>query len=595
MRRSEKILKGPDASFNRAVYKSMGFSDGDLRKPIIGIANTWSELVPGSCHLRELADCVKRGIYAAGGTPVEFGVIGACDGTAQGNEGMRYILPSRDLIANDVEIMVQAHQLDGVALLGSCDKIVPGLLMAAARLKLPAILLPGGPMQGGPIFDGRPSDLTSLSEGCGMVKTGMLTEEELYELENACGPGCGSCSFYGTANTMCCLAECMGMTLPGGALIPAVYAERRRTAFATGEKIVSLVEQGIHAGQIIHEKSLENAVRFLNATGGSTNGILHLLAIAEEAGIDSRVMMEKFKSIGMETPLIVKVNPASAYNMEDFYHSGGVPQVMKELEPLLNLDIMTVTGESLRRNLEKIKEQKSLSNQGVTDADRESSGTNQQKFREKNVNRNIIKTLEEPFSRFGGIAVLEGNLAPEGCITKPSAIKESMHIFHGTARVFDCEEDAEAAILSGEIRPGNVVVIRYEGPKGGPGMREMYKAMKYLYGMGLSESTALITDGRFSGTNNGCFAGHISPEAAEGGPIALVEDGDEITVDIPAGSITLHVGDDELKKRRQQFIPPKPKYTQGYLGLYSRLASSASRGAVLSLQDKYPEKEKSQS
>lgn len=568
MRRSEKILKGPDASFNRAVYKSMGFSDSDLKKPIIGIANTWSELVPGSYHLRELADSVKRGIYAAGGTPVEFGVIGACDGTAQGNEGMRYILPSRDLIANDVEIMVQAHQLDGVALLGSCDKIVPGLLMAAARLKLPAILLPGGPMQGGPVFDGRPSDLTSLSEGCGMVKAGVLTEEELYELENACGPGCGSCSFYGTANTMCCLAECMGMTLPGGALTPAVYAERRRIAFATGEKIVALVEQGIDAGQIIHEKSLENAVRFLNATGGSTNGILHLLAIAEEAGIDSRAMMEKFKSIGMETPLIVKVNPASPYNMEDFYHSGGVPQVMKELESLLNLDIMTVTGESL--------------------------GINLQKFREKNVNRNIIKTLEEPFSRFGGIAVLEGNLAPEGCITKPSAIKENMHIFHGTAKVFDCEEDAEAAILSGKIHPGNVVVIRYEGPKGGPGMREMYKAMKYLYGMGLSESTALITDGRFSGTNNGCFAGHISPEAAEGGPIALVEDGDEITVDIPAGSITLHVGDDELKKRRQQFIPPKPKYAQGYLGLYSRLASSASRGAVLSLQDKHPKKEKSQ-
>lgn len=559
VRRSEKILRRPDFSFNRAVYKSMGFSDRDLEKPIIGIANTWSELVPGSCNLREVADSVKRGVYAAGGTPVEFGVIGACDGTAQGNEGMRYILPSRDLIANDVEIMVQAHQLDGVVLLGSCDKIVPGLLMAAARLKLPAILLPGGPMQGGPSFDNRASDLTSLSEGCGMVKAGKLTEEELYELENTCGPGCGSCSFYGTANTMCCLAESMGMTLPYGALIPAVYAERKRIAFETGEAIVSLVEKGIHAGQIINEQSLENAVRVLNATGGSTNGILHLLAIGEEAGIDSRVMMEKFKTTGMNTPLIVKVNPASEYNMEDLYHSGGVPQVMKELKPLLNLEAMTVTGETLGKNLENI--------------------------RERNVNRNIVKTLEEPFSQFGGIAVLEGNLAPEGCITKPSAIKEKMHVFHGTARVFDCEEDAEEAILGGEIQPGNVVVIRYEGPKGGPGMREMYKAMKYLYGMGLAESTALITDGRFSGTNNGCFVGHISPEAAEGGPIALVEDGDEITVDIPAGSITLHVEEQEQNRRRERFSPPKPKYTSGYLGLYSRLASSASRGAVLSLRD----------
>lgn len=559
VRRSEKILRRPDFSFNRAVYKSMGFSDRDLEKPIIGIANTWSELVPGSCNLRQVADSVKRGVYAAGGTPVEFGVIGACDGTAQGNEGMRYILPSRDLIANDVEIMVQAHQLDGVALLGSCDKIVPGLLMAAARLKLPAILLPGGPMQGGPSFDNRASDLTSLSEGCGMVKAGKLTEEELYELENTCGPGCGSCSFYGTANTMCCLAESMGMTLPYGALIPAVYAERKRIAFETGEAIVSLVEKGIHAGQIINEQSLENAVRVLNATGGSTNGILHLLAIGEEAGIDSRVMMEKFKTTGMNTPLIVKVNPASEYNMEDLYHSGGVPQVMKELKPLLNLEAMTVTGETLGKNLENI--------------------------RERNVNRNIVKTLEEPFSQFGGIAVLEGNLAPEGCITKPSAIKEKMHVFHGTARVFDCEEDAEEAILGGEIQPGNVVVIRYEGPKGGPGMREMYKAMKYLYGMGLAESTALITDGRFSGTNNGCFVGHISPEAAEGGPIALVEDGDEITVDIPAGSITLHVEEQEQNRRRERFSPPKPKYTSGYLGLYSRLASSASRGAVLSLRD----------
>ncbi|RHR27582.1 dihydroxy-acid dehydratase [Clostridium sp. AF19-22AC] len=559
MRRSESILKRPDFSFNRGVYKSMGFSDKDLEKPIIGIANTWSELVPGSYNLRAVADSVKRGIYAAGGTPVEFGVIGACDGTAQGNEGMRFILPSRDLIANDVEVMVQAHQLDGIVLLGSCDKIVPGLLMAAARLKLPAILLPGGPMQGGPVFDERASDLTTLSEGCGMVRAGTLEEEELYRMENTCGPGCGSCSFYGTANTMCALSEGLGITLPYGALIPAVYADRTRIAFETGEKIVDLVLQDITADQIINEKSLENAIRLLNATGGSTNGVLHLLAVAREAGIDSKVMTEKFKEIGMTTPLVAKVNPSSKYNMEDFHNSGGIPQVMKELEPLLNLDVMTVTGKTVGDNLKN--------------------------HREGRVNREIIRTLEEPFSKFGGIAILEGNLSPEGCITKPSAIKPQMHVFTGTARVFDSEETAEEAILGGEIQPGNVVVIRYEGPKGGPGMREMYKAMKYLYGMGLAESTALITDGRFSGTNNGCFVGHISPEAAEGGPIAFIQDGDEITVDIPAQRITLHVTDETLKERKAGFIPPKPKYTSGYLGLYSKLAASASRGAVVELTD----------
>lgn len=557
MRRSEKILQRPDFSFNRGVYKSMGFSDSDLEKPIIGVANTWSELVPGSYNLRAVAESVKRGIYAAGGTPVEFGVIGACDGTAQGNEGMRFILPSRDLIANDVEIMVQAHQLDGIVLLGSCDKIVPGLLMAAARLKLPAILLPGGPMQGGPAFDGRASDLTSLSEGCGMVKAGLIGEETLDELENTCGPGCGSCSFYGTANTMCCLSEALGMTLPGGALIPAVYAERTRMAFATGEKIVELVKNNITSDQIIHEKSLDNAIRVLNATGGSTNGVLHLLAIAKEAGIDSQTVLEKFKRIGMATPLVAKVNPASKYNMEDFYFSGGIPQVMKELESLLELDVMTVTGKTVGENLKQWNWNK--------------------------VDRNIIKTMDEPFSTFGGIAILEGNLSPEGCITKPSAIKEQMRYFKGRARVFDGEEAAETAILGGEIKPGDVVVIRYEGPKGGPGMREMYKAMKYLYGMGLAGSTALITDGRFSGTNNGCFAGHISPEAAEGGPIAFVEDGDEITIDIPNQTITLHVEEAVMEERKKRFQPPKPKYTTGYLAVYSKMAASASRGAVIEI------------
>ncbi|MBD5460658.1 MAG: dihydroxy-acid dehydratase [Lachnospiraceae bacterium] len=557
MRRSEAILQRPEFCFNRGVYKSMGFSDKDLDKPIIGIANTWSELVPGSYNLRAVADSVRRGIYAAGGTAVEFGVIGACDGTAQGNEGMKFILPSRDLIANDVEVMVQAHQLDGIVLLGSCDKIVPGLLMAAARLKLPAILLPGGPMQGGPVFDGRASDLTSLSEGCGMVNAGKLEAEQLYRMEDTCGPGCGSCSFYGTANTMCCLAEALGLTLPQGALIPAVYAERTRIAFATGEAIVELVNRNITADQILNEDSMDNAIRVLNATGGSTNGVLHLTAVARELDISAETMMEKFRRLGETTPLVAKVNPSSKYNMEDFYMAGGIPQVMKEIESLLHTGVMTVTGKSLKENLDA--------------------------FACGNVDRRVIRTMEDAFADFGGIAVLSGNLAPEGCVTKPSAIKENIRRFTGRARVFDCEEDAEKTILEGGISPGSVVVIRYEGPKGGPGMREMYKAMKYLYGMGLAECTALVTDGRFSGTNNGCFVGHVSPEAAEGGVIALVEDGDEITIDIPEKTVTLHVADEVLEERRKKWKAPEPKYRKGYLAVYSKMAASASRGAVLEI------------
>ncbi len=555
--RSAEILARPNFCFNRAVYKSMGFSDGQLEQPIIGIANSWSELVPGSYNLRAVAQHVKNGIFAAGGTPVEFGITGPCDGTAQGNVGMHYILPSRDLIACDVEVMAQAHQLDALVLLGSCDKIVPGLLMAAARLGLPAILLPGGPMQGGPVFDGRKSDLTSLSEGCGMLSTGALSEEELYRLEDSCGPGCGSCSFYGTANTMCCLSEALGMSLPGAALIPAVYAERSRMAFATGQAIVSLARQNLTASSIITKGSLQNALRVLHATGGSTNGVLHLLAIAQEAGISAEWLTQQLEETEKTTPLLVKVNPASEYNMEDFYHAGGIPAVLRELRGLLDLSVPTVGGGSLGQALDALPPLQP--------------------------DRRIIKTLENPFSHTGGIAVVRGNLAPEGGITKPSAIVPEMHHFVGHAVVFGCEEDAEEAILQGRVQAGAVVVIRYEGPKGGPGMREMFKAMKYLYGRGLATSTALITDGRFSGTNNGCFVGHISPEAAEGGPIALIQDGDRIEIDIPHGRIHLHVSKEELGRRKEAWRPPAPRFKSGYLGLYSKWAASASRGGVLEI------------
>jgi len=554
-RRSETILQRPDFSFNRSLYKAMGFDDQTMSGPIIGIANSYSELVPGSYNLRSLAEFVRRGISEAGGMAVEFGIIGGCDGLAQGHPGMHYILPSRDLIANDVEMMVQAHQLDGVVLLGSCDKILPGLLMAAARLDIPAIILPGGPMMGGLPFDGRPSDLTSVSEALGMLKVGKINEERLAELEESCGPGCGSCSFYGTANTMCCMAEAMGMTLPGAALIPAVYAERTRCATQTGREIVRMVLENRTARTVITRDALINATRVLNATGGSTNGILHLYAIAAEIGIDSDEMTALFDQVGKETPLIVKVNPSSAFNMEDFYKAGGIPRTMQELMPLLEADAMTVTGHTVRENIAA--------------------------YRGPKLDRTVIRPLDQPYMTFGGVAILRGNLSPEGCITKPSAIIPEMHVFSGNARCFDGEESAEKAILAGEIKPGDVVVIRYEGPKGGPGMREMYGAMKYLYGMGLARETALITDGRFSGTNNGCFVGHISPEAAEGGTIALVADGDRITIDIPAGTLTLHVSEQELETRRSRWQKPPVKFKNGVLGMYSRFATSASKGASM--------------
>ncbi len=557
--RSKNILARPEGSSNRCVFKAMGYSDKDLDKPIIGIANSWNELVPGHFNLRQLADYVKRGIYAAGGTAVEFGFIAACDGTAQGNDGMRYILPSRELIANDLEVMAECHQLDGIVMLGSCDKIVPGMLMAAARSKIPTIILPGGPMLGGPEFDGRKSDFTSLSEGLGRFKNGEIPEEEFIYLEEACAPTCGSCSYLGTANTMCCLAEALGMTLENAALIPAVYAERLRIAQKTGEAIVTLVNKNILPGEIITKESLCNAIKVLNAIGGSTNAVMHLIAVAAELDITAGQMMDLFDEISKTTPQIAKVNPASKYNMEDFYLAGGIPGVMKEMREILNLECMTVTADTLGNNIER------------------------HRF-SRPADKNVIRPMDNPFDTGNGLAVLRGNLAPDSCVTKPAAIVPEMRVFTGKAVVFDCEEDAEKSILSGSIKSGDVVVIRYEGPKGGPGMREMYKAMKFLYAMGLSKSTAIVTDGRFSGTNNGCFVGHVSPEAAEGGPIAVVCDGDVITIDIPNRNIKLHISDKELKKRLSGWTRPYYKYNKGYLSVYERFASSAAQGAVIKIK-----------
>jgi len=531
----------------------MGYSDYDLDRPLIGIANSWNRVVPGHYNLNQVSKFVKQGIHQAGGTPVEFGVIAACDGIAQGHEGMHFILPTRDLIANDIEMMVEAHRLDAVVMLGSCDKIVPAMLMAAARLDLPAIIVVGGPMEGGCQFDGRSADITSVMEGLGMLKAGKIDDENYLNLENCAGPTCGSCSFLGTANTMCCVAEAMGLSLPGSATIPATHAARFRSAQDSGRQIVELVKQGITARQILNQKGIENGVRLSTAIGGSTNVALHIPAIGYEA--DCEVSMDLFEELCRSTPHIAKMNPAAAPNVPDFHHAGGVPAVMKELLPILHKDALTVTGKTMAENLSSIG----------------GGGPN----------RLIIKTMDDPWSNEGGLAVLRGNLAPNTAVTKPAAIQPDMHTFTGMAQCFDSEEAANQAILEGKVTEGQVVVIRYEGPKGGPGMREMYKAMKLLYGRGLALKTAVVTDGRFSGTNNGCFVGHVSPEAAEGGPLAIVQNGDEIIIDIPNRRLHLNLSDEQIQDRLSRWQRPSPKYKRGYLALYSRLAESADKGAII--------------
>lgn len=557
--RSKQILGEEDSAFARSLFKSMGYTDSELKegKPLIGIANTWNTLVPGHIGLDKVAQHVKNGIYANGGTPVEFGTIAACDGVAQGHVGMHYILPSREIICNSVEIMAQAHRLDGLVLLASCDKVVPAMLMAAARLDIPCIICVGGPMLGGIEFDGRKSDLTSISEALGMRSAGKITDRDYAALENTACPGCGSCSFYGTANTMCCVAEALGMSLPGGALIPAAYAARLRHSFEAGRAIVDLCRSGVTARRIMTREAVRNAIKVTMATCGSTNAVLHLSAIASEAELGINVV-EEFERLSKTTPQIAKVNPSAKADMEAFHRAGGIPRVQQRLGGLLDTSVLTVTGKTLSENLEEYVYEYPQDNE-------------------------IIKTADEPFSKTGGIAVLHGNLCPNTGVTKPGAIAPAMHRFVGRAKCYNSEEEAEEAILGGKIQAGDVVVIRYEGPKGGPGMREMFKAMKYLYGVGLSQSTALITDGRFSGTNNGCFVGHISPEAAEGGPLAIVCDGDEILIDVDEGRLELHVSEEEISRRYQELKLPVKEIPGGYLRLYAKSATSADQGAVIKL------------
>ena len=553
--RSKHILEGLGNQYYRATLKSMGFTTDDLKRPVIGIANAWSECVPGHFNLRQVAQRVKDGIYRAGGTPIEFGVIGGCDGMGQGHDGMHYILPARELIANSIESMAQINLFDGLVLLGSCDKIVPGMLMAAARLDIPCIFLPGGPMEGGVVFDGRQADQTSSTEAYGMLSAGKISEAEYVALEDTACPGCGSCSYLGTANTMCALAEALGMTLPDGGLAPATSAARLAMGEQTGVKIMELVEKQITSRKILTNGAIRNAIKACLAMSGSTNAVMHLTAIAHEAELDIRVL-DEFDSLSRTTPQIAKMNPACKYNVIDFYYDGGVPRLMENLQTLLETDVMTVTAHTLAENI----------------------ATHRYIYPATGL---VNHTMDDPFGYTGGVAVLRGNLAPDTGITKPGAFDKSLHHFEGEAICFDSEEEAEEAILSGKVHEGHVVVIRYEGPKGGPGMREMFKAMKYLYGRGLALSTALITDGRFSGTNNGCFVGHISPEAAEGGPIAIVHDGDRIVIDVESRSLELKVPQEEIEARLKAWKRPEPKFKKGWLGLYCKIAASGSEGAIL--------------
>ena len=540
------------------VYKAVGFDDEDLSRPVIGIANAFSDIVPGHSHLRQVAEFVKKGVHLAGANAVEFGVIGCCDSVGNSTVGGHYILPSREVIADSIEIMAKAHRLDGLVLLCACDKIVPGMLMGAIRANIPTVMVPGGPMLSGPAYGEKTkADSTTVSETYGKYQKGEATWQEVLNLQTITQPTCGSCNFYGTANTMCCTAEALGMTLPDGGSIPAVYNERLRCAKRSGEAVVALVKKNIRPKNIVTKQSLQNAIKYVMATGGSTNAVLHLPAIGYEAGIDPKWTMAEFDRQSDVIPHLAKINPASNdYDMVDYYQSGGVMRVLEMMKDHIDTSVMTVTGKTIAENI--------ASHSYLY-------GPN---------NENVIRPYDNPFDTLGGLAILRGNLAPETGVAKPAAIEPEVRRFTGEAICFNSQEECEKALEELRIKPGHVVVIRYEGPKGGPGMREMYRPMKLMHGQGLALSTALITDGRFSGTNNGCFVGHISPEAAEGGPIALVQDGDKITVDVYKKEITLHVSEEELEKRRAQWHYT-PKVEDGYLARYAALARSAAMGGIL--------------
>ena len=551
--RSDNVKKGIPAAPNRSLFYALGYTREELERPLIGVVCSYNEIVPGHMNLDKIAEAVKAGVRAAGGTPIEFPAIAVCDGIAMGHVGMKYSLVTRDLIADSTEAMAMAHQFDGLVMIPNCDKNVPGLLMAAARVNIPTIFCSGGPMLAGRLHDGRRTCLSHMFEAGGGYYAGRLDEADVEEYETCACPTCGSCSGMYTANSMNCLTEAIGMGLKGNGTVPAVWSARLRLAKHAGMQVMELVRRDIRPRDIMTPAAFRNAETVDMALGCSTNTMLHLPAIAHECGIE--LDLDQSNAISSKTPNLCHLAPAGDTYMEDLEQAGGVHAVMAELtkKGLLDTAVMTVTGRTLAENLE-----------GVVNRD-----------------TSIIRPIDDPYSRDGGIAVLKGNLAPEGCVVKRSAVAAEMMTHTGPARVFDCEDDAIAAIYAGKIAAGDVVVIRYEGPKGGPGMREMLNPTSAIAGMGLDKDVALITDGRFSGATRGASIGHVCPEAAQGGPIAFVEEGDLIAIDIPSCSIRLLVDDETLARRRAAWVCPEPRIKTGYLARYAKLVTSAARGAVL--------------
>lgn len=549
---SDVVKTGVEKAPHRSLFKAAGFTDEEIKRPLIGVVSAKNEVIPGHVHLDKIAEAVKAGIRIAGGTPIEFPAIGVCDGIAMGHVGMKYSLASRELIADSVEAMTIAHGFDALVLIPNCDKIVPAMLMAAARLNKPSIVVSGGPMLS-MNYKGKFRDLNTNFEMVGAFKAGLIDEAELNEFENASCPTCGSCSGMFTANSMNCLTEVLGMALPGNGTIPAVYSERIRLAKETGMKIMELLEKNVVPRDIMTADAFYNALRVDMALGCSTNSMLHLPAIAHEAGVD--VNLDMANDISKITPNLCHLAPAGDHHIQDLYAAGGVSAVMNELSKknLLKTDIMTVTGKTIAENIKDTP---------VTDYE-------------------VIRPIDNPYSETGGIAVLKGNLAVDGSVVKRSAVAKEMLSHTGPAKVFNSEDEAIAAIYAGKIVKGDVVVIRYEGPKGGPGMREMLSPTSAICGMGLDKDVALITDGRFSGATRGAAIGHVSPEAVEGGPIAFVQDGDMIEIDINKCVLNIKVSDEEMAKRREGWTPLEPKIKTGYLGRYARIVSSAMQGAVM--------------
>ena len=550
--RSDKMKKGIERAPHRSLMKAMGYTDEEIMRPIIGVANAFNEIIPGHIHLRQIVDAVKAGIRMAGGTPVEFGGIGVCDGIAMNHLGMRYSLASRELIADSVEVMAQAHPFDGLVVVPSCDKITPGMIMAMLRLNIPAILISGGPMLTGN-WNGKKVNLISVFEGIGQVRSGKMTEEELCSLEDEACPTCGSCAGMFTANSMNCLSEALGLSLPGNGTIPAVSAKRYRLAKKTGMKIMELVEKQIKPRDIATDAAFKNAIAVDMALGCSTNTVLHVPAIAHEAKV--ALPLDVFNEMSMKTPHLCNMIPGGPHSLYDLDLAGGIQAILNELDKLgiIDGDVITASGKTAKENFSSCQ---------VRD-------------------REVIRPVEDPYHKEGGIAILYGNLAPEGCVVKQSAVAPEMLKHQGPARVFESEDDAYKAILEGMIKPGDVVVIRYEGPKGGPGMPEMLSPTSAIVGMGLDRQVALLTDGRFSGGTKGAAIGHISPEAAEGGPIALVREGDTISINIPERKLELMVDETELQKRKAEWKEPEPRIKEGYLARYARMVSSGAKGAIV--------------